>query len=74
MVIVTASLPTSERKYIDPMFRFVQDLADSFRLRRPDAHVAARCIKVVQHQMDAKPWADRRRFSMQLTLTFEMAV
>ena len=74
IVKVTSTLATGERKHLDPMFGFVERLADSLRCRRLDAKVAARCIKVEQSQMDYGEWSRRRRFAMQLTLTFELAV
>jgi len=59
---------------IDPLVRFVEELADYFRLKRLNSFVAARCIKVENAVLySTEHWTQFNQFTSLLTLTFELA-
>ena len=54
--------------------RFVEELADYFRLKRLNSFVAARCIKVENAVLySTEHWTQFNQFTSLLALTFELA-
>lgn len=59
---------------IDPLVKFVEEIADYFRLKRLNSFVAARCVKVENAVLySTEHWTQFNQFTSLLTLTFELA-
>lgn len=63
-----------DESLIDPLVTLVEQIADLFRLKRLDAFVAARCVKVEQAVLVSQEhWQELNLFTSLITLTFETA-
>ncbi len=73
-IAVQKKFTDGDNAEIDPLVGLVEEIADTFRLKRLDSLVAARCIEVENSVLySTEHWEQLRQFTSLLTMTFELA-